>query len=69
VLKFNKGEAYPNEEAYEVKIIAMIPDVSISVESDDEDSESESVESDDDFANRVESAKNALLADNDAEIS
>ena len=69
VLKFNKGEAYPNEEAYEVKIIAMIPDVSISVESGDEDSESESVESDDDFANRVESAKNALLADNDAEIS
>ncbi len=67
VLKFNKGEAYPDEEAYDVRILAMIPDVSINVES--ENGNTESVESEDNFANEVESAKNALLADHDAEIS
>jgi hypothetical protein len=66
-LKFNKGEAYPDEEAYDVRILAMIPDVSINVESENENTES--VESEDNFANEVESAKNALLADHDAEIS
>jgi hypothetical protein len=66
-LKFNKGEAYPDEEAYDVRILAMIPDVSINVES--ENGNTESVESEDNFANEVESAKNALLADHDAEIS
>jgi len=68
-LKFNKGEAYPNEEAYDLRIIAMLPDVSISTEDESETNESGGTESDDDFASRVESAKNALLADNDAEIS
>ena len=68
VLKYNKGEVYPNEEAYDVKIIAILPDVSISDETEDENGESESSESEDDFVGRVESAKNALLADNDAEI-
>ena len=66
VLKYNNGEIYANEEAYDVRILAMIPDVSIDIDSEsDEDTD---VESDDDFANEVNSAKEALLADNEAEI-
>ena len=56
VLKYNNGEVYPDEEAYEVKIFAMIPDA-------------ESEESAEDFAAEVNAAKDALLADNNAEIS
>ena len=66
VLKFNRGEIYPDEEAYEVRILAMIPSVSVNAEGEDTGAvESQSA---DDFANEVESAKNTLLADNDAEI-
>ncbi len=67
VLKYNNGEIYANEEAYDVRILAMIPDVSIDINSEsDEDTD---VKSDDDFANEVNSAKEALLADNEAEIA
>jgi len=65
-LKYNNGEIYANEEAYDVRILAMIPDVSIDINS--ESGEDTDVESDDGFANEVNSAKEALLADNEAEI-
>ena len=68
VLKYNNGEAYPDEEAYDVRILAMIPTTPVSAESEDGETESIESESDDDFASKVESAKNTLLADNDAEI-
>jgi hypothetical protein len=42
----------------------MIPDSSLGI-----DVESGATESDEDFANEVNSAKDALLADNDAEIA
>ena len=61
-LKYNNGEVYPNEEALEVRILAIIPDVSV----DNEDTNI--VQSDDDFNNEVNAAKDSLLADNDAEI-
>ena len=68
-LKYNNWEAYPNEEAYDVRILAMIPEVSISSDTVEENIENEDTESENDFTNKVESAKNTLLADNDAEIS
>ena len=66
VLEYNNGEVYPNEEAYDVRIVAMIPDSSLNVVA--ESGSSESVESDDNFVTEVNSAKDALLADNQAEI-
>lgn len=63
ILSYNNGEIFPNEEAYDVRIIAMIPD------SSDTSAESwDTVESDEDFSNEVNSAKDALLADNEADI-
>ena len=63
ILSYNNGEVFPNEEAYDVRIIAMIPD------SSDTSAESwDTVESDEDFSNEVNSAKDALLADNEADI-
>lgn len=59
VLKYNNWEVYPNEEAYDVRILAMIPDAQ----------DSGNVQSADDFANEVNAAKDALLADSEAEIS
>ena len=67
VLKYNNGEVYPNEEAYDVRILAMV-DTS-SNETEDENTESLELESNDNFAEEVNSAKDALLADNEAEIS
>ena len=65
VLRYNNGEVYPNEWAYDVRIIAMIPNVSVGA-----DGESiESSQSDDEFAAEVSSAKEALLADAEAEIA
>ncbi len=64
ILKYNNGEVYPNEVAYDARILAMIPNVSVSVESGN----TESIQSDEDFAAEVTSAKNALLADSEAEI-
>ena len=53
LLKYNNGEVYPNEEAYDVRIIAMVP----------------STTSGTDFEDEVNSAKETLMADNDAEIA
>ena len=64
ILKYNNGEVYPNEEAYDVRILAMIPDVSVN----NENSNNETVQSDENFDSEVNSAKNSLLADNNAEI-
>lgn len=64
VLKYNNGEVYPDEEAYDVRILAMIPDVQVN----NEDTNNETVQSNDDFNNEVNSAKDSLLADNNAEI-
>ena len=65
VLRYNNGEVYPNEEAYDVRILAMIPNVSIDAQSGDIETE----QSDEDFLAEVNSAKDTLLADNEAEIS
>ena len=64
VLTYNNGEVLPSEEGYDLRILAMIPEVTIG--SGDEEW---SVESDDDFEKKVSFAKDALLADNSAEIS
>ena len=103
VLKYNNGEVYPNEEAYDVRILAMIPEISVDanvenesgeivITSDDEnlgsDNENiinldtleftgestesvseEVVESTSGLSDNVNVAKDALLANNDAEIS
>ncbi len=72
ILKYNNGEVYSNEEAYDARILAMIPDVPIDADWDNTDSEegSEDLESHDDvFADEINSAKESLLADNDAEIA
>ena len=53
LLRYNNGEVYPNEEAYDVRIIAMVP----------------STTSGTNFEDEVNSAKDALMADNDAEIA
>ena len=59
VLNYNNWELYPNEAAYDVRILAMIPDVSI-------DSEADVYET---FANEVNEAKNQLLTNKEAEIA
>ena len=69
VLTYNNGEVYPNQEAYDVRILAILPDASISIESEDENIESVESESNDDFSDRINSAKDSLLADNEADIS
>lgn len=53
-LKYNNGEVYPDEEAYDVKILAIIPDTMSGTNN---------------FDDKVNSAKDALLADNDTEIA
>lgn len=66
VLTYNNGEIYPNEEAYDVRVLAMIPNsesISLDIEWGDNAS------TDATFANEVSSAKDALLADADAEIA
>jgi len=63
-LKYNNGEVYENEEAYDVRILAMIPDVSIASDFWSGNS-GNLIESNND----VNSAKDALLADNNAEIA
>ena len=65
VLKYNNGEVYPNEAAYDVRILAMIPDVSVNAES----GTAETIQSDDEFAAEVSAAKDALLADANAEVA
>ena len=62
VLKYNNGEVYPNEEAYDVRILVMIPEVTVGTDS------GSVVESEEDFTDEVNSARDALLADNEAEI-
>ena len=57
-LKYNNGELYPNEVAYDARILAMIP------EALSDDVEAESVK----FAEEVSNAKSQLLADKEAEI-
>ena len=59
VLNYNNWELYPNEAAYDVRILAMIPDVSIDGEADVYET----------FANEVNEAKNQLLANKEAEIA
>ncbi len=54
-LKYNNWEIYPDEVAYDARILAMIPDVS----------SDENVEY---FANEVNDVKSQLLADKEAEI-
>ena len=61
ILNYNNGEMYPNEAAYDVKILAMIPDSLIN--------EGEvSVESNEEFEKEVNNAKDQLLSDIDTEI-
>ena len=55
VLRYNNWELYPNEVAYDARILAMIPDTS-------------STESVENFAEEVNTAKSQLLADKEAEI-
>ena len=55
ILKYNNGELYPNEVAYDARILAMIPD-------------SSSAESAENFSEEVNNAKSQLLADKEAEI-
>ena len=57
-LKYNNGEIYQNEEAYDARILALIQDVSVESGSTNDDS----------LNDKVNSAKDILLADNDAEI-
>lgn len=64
ILSYNNGEVFPNEEAYDVRIIAIISDVLVDTNAESWDT----VESDEDFSNEVNSAKDALLADNEADI-
>lgn len=71
VLKYNRGEISPNEEAYNMRILAMTPEVVVNVDSEltwNTSTEALETESDDDFSTKVNSAKDALLADNEAEI-
>ncbi len=65
VLSYNNWEVYQNEEAYDVRILAMIPDVSNNINLWTGDNGTIT----DDFSNEVNSAKDMLLADNNAEIS
>ena len=66
ILSYNNGEVFPNEEAYDVRIIAIISDVLVDTNAESWDTET--VESDEDFTSEVNSAKDALLADNEADI-
>ena len=69
-LKYNNGEVYPNEEAYDVRILAMIPDSAINALLTESGNNIELWDtSNDKFLDEVNSAKNALLADSDAEIA
>ena len=65
VLRYNNGEVYPNEWAYDVRILAMIPEVSVSTGGENV----ETTQSSGDFEAEVNSAKDALLADANAEIA
>lgn len=58
-LKYNNGEIFPNEVAYDARIIALVDAEFI----DDEENDSEKS-----FAEKVSDAKSALMADIDAEI-
>lgn len=58
-LKYNNGEIFPNEVAYDARIIALVDAEFV----DDEESDSEKS-----FAEKVSDAKSALMADIDAEI-
>ena len=55
VLRYNNWELYPNEVAYDARILAMIPDTS-------------STESAENFTEEVNTAKSQLLADKETEI-
>jgi hypothetical protein len=57
-LKYNNGEVYSNEVAYDARILAMIP------EALSDDTEAESAK----FTEEVNNAKSQLLADKEAEI-
>ena len=57
-LKYNNGEIYPNEAAYDARILAMV----------DANFASEETESDEDFAEKVSDAKAALQSNIEAEI-
>ncbi len=61
-LTYNNWEVYPNEIAYDAKIFIMFPEVSISTDGN-------TSESDDDFESKVNSVKESLIANNNAEIS
>ena len=58
-LKYNNGEIFPNEVAYDARIIALVDAEFV----DDEESDSEKS-----FAEKVSDAKSALMSDIDAEI-
>ena len=58
-LSYNNGEIYPNEVAYDARILAMIPDT-VSNGTWDDAAEN--------FAEEVNNAKSQLLADEEAEI-
>ena len=58
-LKYNNGEIFPNEVAYDARIIALVDAEFV----DDEESDSEKS-----FAEKVSDAKSALMTDIDAEI-
>ena len=66
-LKYNNGEVYEGEEAYDARVLAMIPDVSVS--SIWSENSGNLVEPSNDFSSEINSAKDALLADNNAEIA
>ena len=58
-LNYNNWELFPNEIAYDARILAMIPDATLTI-----DGETNS----EDFNNKVNEAKSQLLADKEAEI-
>ena len=58
ILNYNNWELYPNEVAYDARILAMIP------EALSDDTEAESAK----FAEEVNNAKSQLLADKEADI-
>ena len=65
-MTYNNGEIYPNEEVYDARILAMIPDsesINLNIEWTD------NTDTDSIFANEVSTAKDALLADVNAEIA
>ena len=59
ILRYNNGEVYPGEVAYDARILAMIPDT-LSLDAEDE--------VDEEFVEKVNNAKSQLLADKEAEI-